>query len=523
MPSLLLDVFLVTLSLGCAALAGILWRNGARIRETLSVTENERERLSVAWHESECTRAVLQERISHLVDLEDELRQQHALRRHLEQELGSLRETAGRLETVNQEQKDRLGVAERISAQMTTKLEHLERERADLQSRLAVVTETLEQERRQANERLALLKDARDQMGKEFRVLAEGVITQHSTTFTRQNREQIEAILAPMRQKLSEFQQGLQSAHVESSKDRAALAEQIRTLTETGARMSNETHNLTQALKGKSKTQGAWGEMVLTSILERSGLREGEEYQSQETFTTEDGKRLRPDVVVYLPGGQKVIVDSKVSLTAFEACINAETDAERTAQAKAHVTSLRNHIRDLSGKTYQNLPGIQLDYVILFVPIEGALALALQEDPELTACAAEANIAIATPTTLMIALRTIAAVWKVERRNSNAEEIAALAGKMYDKLTGFVEDMQMIGTRLNQTHKSYDAAMNKLSSGHGNLLRQAQRVYELGGKASKKLPPELVSEDTPAPSQPALPPARAETTPQRQHTLTTGM
>lgn len=522
MPSFFLDIFLVVLAVAGASAALLFRHTGSNMRTRLAWSEEERNQLQAAWNEAERNCAVLQERALRLVDLEKELERYHTIQQHQEQELGTLREATGRLEAISQEQRERLGVTERTGTQLTEKLERVERERAELQARLATLAETLDQERRQAAERLALVTEAREHMSKEFRVLAEGVMTQHSTTFTRQNKEQMEAILAPMRQKLSEFQQGLQSAHVESSKDRATLAEQIRTLTQTGARMSSETQNLTQALKGKTRTQGAWGEMVLATILERSGLREGEEYNSQETFTAEDGKRLRPDVVVNLPGGQRVIVDSKVSLTAFEACINADSDAERTTQAKAHVTSLRNHIRGLSGKTYQNLPGISLDYVIMFVPIEGALALALQEDPELTACAAEANVAIATPTTLMIALRTVAAVWKVERRNSNAEEIAALAGKMYDKLVGFVEDMQEIGTRLNQTHKSYDAAMNKLSSGRGNLLRQAQRVSELGGKASKRLPADLLCDD-PVDTKTGSPLLSAEKAgEQTQPVLTTG-
>ena len=252
--------------------------------------------------------------------------------------------------------------------------------------------------------------------------------------------------------------------------------------------MNIEARNLTHALKNESQTQGAWGEMVLSSILEKSGLRAGEEYSIQESVIADDGSRLRPDVIVNLPGEQKIIIDSKVSLRAFEAYINTEDTDKTATHAKDHCRSMRGHIQNLSSKAYQTLPGIHLDYVIMFVPIEGALALALQEDPSLTTYATDRNVAIATPTTLMIALRTIAAVWAIEHRNANADEIATLAGRMYDKMVGFVESVENIGKQLNQAQKSYDDAMRKLHSGKGNLLRQAERIREKGGKTSKSLP-----------------------------------
>jgi DNA recombination protein RmuC len=370
----------------------------------------------------------------------------------------------------------------------------------ELRARLGRLEETVVQERRQAEEKQRLLSQAREEMTREFKLLAEQIMSRHGENFSRQNKEQIDETLKPLREKLVEFQQGLQSAHTESEKERARLAEQIRLLSENSARMSAETQNLTQALKGKSQTQGAWGEMVLASILEKSGLRAGEEYQVQESQTNEDGQRLRPDVVVQLPEGRRIVIDAKMSLTAFEACVNTEEDAERIGFLKDHVGSMRTHIRVLASKEYQTSTPGSLDYVVMFVPIEGALALALEAEPELTAEAVANNVCIATPTTLMIALRTAANVWQVEQRNRNAEAIAERAGRVYDKMVRFVSDMQVLGNRLDQAQKSFHSAMRTLSSGQGNILRQLEQVKELGARTGKAMPAEWL-EDEPRTSE----------------------
>jgi DNA recombination protein RmuC len=237
--------------------------------------------------------------------------------------------------------------------------------------------------------------------------------------------------------------------------------------------------------------------MILASILERSGLREGEQYVIQQSYATEGGSRLRSDVEVNLPGGQKIVIDSKVSLVAFDDYVNAESEADRAAHLKRHLTSIRSHIKALSSKEYHSAAGSQLDYVVMFIPIEGALAAALQEDPGLTTEAVDANVAIATPTTLMIALRTVANVWQVEDRNKNAEKIASRAGKIYDKLVGFVDDMLSLGNRMSQARDSYDDAMAKLSSGRGSLANQVEQLKALGAKAGKSLPASVLDENDP--------------------------
>jgi DNA recombination protein RmuC len=282
------------------------------------------------------------------------------------------------------------------------------------------------------------------------------------------------------------------------------LATHIRQLTEQSAEISKEALNLTRALKGDVRQQGAWGEMVLATLLERSGLREGEEYTLQEHHTTEEGHGRRPDAIVNLPENRRLVIDSKVSLKAYEQSIDAENETERALALKLHVQSMRTHIKGLAGKSYHQIDDAMLDYVIMFVPIEAALAAACNSDRDLTSFALESNVVVATPTTLMIALRTVANVWLVERRNRNALEIAARAGRLYDKVEGFVGDLQKVGEQLGRAQLSYDAALGKLSTGRGNVLGQIEKLKQLGAKASKSLPVELL-DDEPDDSPPALP------------------
>ncbi len=367
-------------------------------------------------------------------------------------------------------------------------------EREATRAELARTQETLRQEQRRGEERLTELQQLRDETKAQFQQLAAAILTQQSETFTKQNKEQVETLLGPLREQIATFEKGLTETRVETARERGTLAEQIKALMTTNDTMRSETRGLAAALRGQSQTQGAWGEMILGTILERSGLREGEEYTTQENAAAADGRRLRADVVVNLPGGEgrRIVVDAKVSLTAFDQYVNAADDDERAAALRGHLASLRGHVTTLGSKAYHDAIGEGLDYVILFVPIEGALALALQSDPALTGFAAENNVAIATPTTLMMALRTVANVWRVERRNRSAEEIARVAGRMYDKLEGFVADFQKIGTQMDTTRKTYDDAFGKLAHGRGNLLRQAEQLKELGARTSKSLPAGLL-------------------------------
>lgn len=395
------------------------------------------------------------------------------------------------IETIS-ELRTRLTKAEGERDENAGRVDLLQRDVKRLEVTNAALNETLEQEREHSKERLSLLQSAREEMTKEFKLLAGDVMKQNSETFSQQNRDQIEGILTPLREKLTEFRTELDSAHKDTIVERATLAEQIRTLAVASADMKSETVALTRALKGEAHTQGAWGEMVLTSIMEKSGLREGSEYYSQSSYTKDDGQVIRPDVVVKLPAEQSIVIDAKVSLTAFEKYVNAESPEVRAAEMQRHLLSLRTHIRTLGSKGYEVHTGGGVNYVIMFVPIEGALAAALQEAPELTSEALAANVAIATPTTLMIALRTAASVWQVERRNRNAEDIASRAGYLYEKFAGFGKDLLDLGGHLNATQKSYSDALSKLTTGQGNLLRQVEMLKTLGAKTNKSMPQKLL-------------------------------
>ncbi len=338
-----------------------------------------------------------------------------------------------------------------------------------------------------AAEKIEILSSVRADMEAKFGELAREALKIQGEAFSATNLERLNATLTPLKEHVGHFERELKAVHQATIEDRAALKAEIKQLTQRSEAISQEATALTRALKSDQQRQGAWGEMILANILERSGLREGEEYETQAHRTGTDGERLRPDVVVRIPGGRSLVVDSKVSLVAYADAVNAETDAEAAAARKRHVASLRAHINGLSGKSYQAAEDLTVDYVILFVPIEGALSEALREDGALTEYALERHVTIATPTTLMMALRTVSHVWAVERRNRNAEEIAKRAGLLYDKVAGFVSSMEGVGTRLRQAQDSYDAALGQLSQGSGNLLRQAEMLKALGAKTTKSI------------------------------------
>ncbi|PKD45070.1 DNA recombination protein RmuC [Rhodohalobacter barkolensis] len=326
----------------------------------------------------------------------------------------------------------------------------------------------------------------------EFKNLANEILEEKSKKFTQQNRENLDTLLKPLGEKISEFQKRVEETHKEDIKGRSALGQHLSMLQELNQKMSEEAKNLTKALKGDNKQQGNWGEVILQRILEKSGLVKGREYEVQESTTTADGRRLQPDVVVQLPDEKKLVIDSKVTLTAYESYTSSDDPDDQQKALKQHISSLRAHVKGLSNKNYEQIHGFQSpDFVLMFIPIEPAFGLAMQYAPELYNDAFDRNIIIVSPTTLLATLATIENVWKQEYQNRHAMEIAERGGLLYDKFVGFVEDMQDIGNRIDQTHTSYQNAMGKLSEGRGNLVRQTEMLRELGAKASKKLPPEF--------------------------------
>ncbi len=356
----------------------------------------------------------------------------------------------------------------------------------------------LDSERKQGLGRIESLNEAKEALTSQFKNLANEILEDKSKRFTEQNAASLDALLKPLQTKLTEFKEQVSTSYGNEARERFALKSEIERLANLNLRMSDETRSLTQALKGDSKVQGNWGELVLESILESSGLRKGQEYLVQDSHTQTDGSRLQPDVVVKLPEGRSLVVDSKVSITAYAR--HAETTDPMVAEQElaAHIQSLRQHIQGLSGKNYSSLYGVgSVDFVLMFVPIEPAFLLALKTAPNLYQEALAKNIVLVCPSTLMATLRTVAHLWRQDHQNRNALEIAKQCGTLYDKFVGFVEDLEKLGQRLDQAQTSYHDAFNKLKSGKGNLIRTAEKVRELGVKPSKNLSaPLLESSDS---------------------------
>ena len=328
----------------------------------------------------------------------------------------------------------------------------------------------------------------------EFENLANKILEEKSLKFTEQNKVNIASILSPLQEKIMHFEKKVDDTHKQSIDYHAALREQIRGLSDINAQMSKETINLTKALKGDSKVQGNWGELILERVLIKSGLEKGREYEVQQSFTTETGSKVMPDIVINLPDGKKMIVDSKVSLTAYERFSNEEDEQEQANFLKMHVQSIRRHIDQLASKNYHDLYKMESpDFVLLFIPIEIAFALALKEDSNLYSSAFEKNIIIVTPTTLLATLRTIDSMWTNQKQQENAMEIARQAGALYDKFVGFVTNLTNLGKRLDDSKAEYDSAMNKLHEGKGNLITSVEKLRKMGAKAKKELPEAMVA------------------------------
>jgi len=328
---------------------------------------------------------------------------------------------------------------------------------------------------------------------KEFENLANKILDEKSSKFTAQNKENIKNILSPLQEKIKGFEDKVEKTHKESIDYHAALRQQILGLKELNQQMSKETLNLTKALKGDNKMQGNWGELVLERVLEKSGLEKDREYFVQQSFTSEEGKRVLPDVVIHLPDNKKMIVDSKVSLVAYEQYINEEDETLKERFLKEHVASLKRHIEQLSDKKYEDIYKIESpDFVLLFIPIEPAFAVALNSDTYLYNKAFEKNIVIVTPSTLLATLRTIDTMWNNEKQQKNALEIARQAGGLYDKFHGLLADLIGVGKKIDASKTDYNAAMNKLFEGKGNLITSVEKLKKMGAKAKKALPENII-------------------------------
>ena len=372
----------------------------------------------------------------------------------------------------------------------TIELKEQLREAQDLKienaAEVARLKQQIEHFEKQAHEQEKHLRE-------QFENLASKIMDEKSKKFVDQNKINLGEILNPLKERIQSFEKKVQESSMESGRWNAALKQQIEGLFRLNEKINQEAENLTKALKGDTKAQGNWGEFILESILERSGLVKGREYVVQESFNDELGKRFQPDVIVNLPENKQVIIDSKVSLVAYERYVSAEDNAEQEAQLKQHILSIRRHVKQLSEKAYQNIEGVDgLDFVLLFVPIESAFSVAVQHDSTLFNDAYEKNIVVVSPTTLIATLRTIANIWKNEYQSQNALEIARQSGNLYDKFVGFTSDLVKVGKAMDTAKGSYEDAMNKLSTGTGNLIGRVEKIKKLGAKASKSLDNKLL-------------------------------
>ncbi len=372
--------------------------------------------------------------------------------------------------------------------QLSRELDQLREEAGQLREHRGRIEMQLDAERKGSAEKLKLLEESREALVQQFRLLANEILEEKSKRFTEQNQKNLGAILDPLKQRLGDFQSKVEKFYDTEGKERSALSAQVRELFSLNRSLSEDAKNLTQALKGESKTRGNWGELVLERILESIGLQKGREYEVQVSGTV-DGDRLQPDVVIHLPDDRHIVVDSKVSLVDWEAACSADTDAARATAMRRHRDSLRNHIKELSAKNYQALYGIHsLDCVVMFVPIEPALLSVVAEESGLFQEAWEKHVLLVSSSTLFFALRTVAYLWRQDAQNRNAQEIASRGAELYDKLNGFVIEMEKLGDQLERAQRSYATARNRLVDGRGNVIRQAEMLRDLGVKPKKLLP-----------------------------------
>ncbi|HKJ15020.1 MAG: DNA recombination protein RmuC [Desulfobulbaceae bacterium] len=391
---------------------------------------------------------------------------------------------------------ERRAVAEEKSSRvpgLEEGLEQAKQENGVLLAKLSELETRLEDERRNAAEKIVLLQEAREQLKMEFQNVANKIFEDKSQKFTEQNRENIEGVLKPMREQLLDFKKKVEDVYDKESKDRVSLLNEIIHLKTLNERISEDAVNLTNALKGQSKTRGAWGEMILERVLEESGLQKGREYEVQTMYAGEEGQRRHPDVIVHLPEGKDIVIDSKVSLTAYEKYCTAGTDEKREKRLKEHIISVRTHIKALSEKRYEELEGIRtLDFVLMFMPIEGAFWTAIESEQGLFNEAFNKNIMLVSPSTLLATLRIINNIWRYEDQNKNALIIAKKAGDLFDKFVGFVEVLDDVGQKIDKARESYQTARKRLIEGRGNLVRRTTELRQLGVKAQKELPEGLV-------------------------------
>ncbi|MCF1426667.1 MAG: DNA recombination protein RmuC [Shewanella sp.] len=428
----------------------------------------------------------LQQELEHTQQQQDQLTDElHFCRQRLEKQSVELGKLAGRSERLEQLE-NQLDEAGRNVSQLQLAL-------SQEQARGEQLAVRFQAEEKALQDKIELLESAESRLKTQFEHLAQKIFEERSESFRAQNMHQLDGVLGPLKQQLDGFRQQISESNQQAQTERHSLKFQLEQLQAMNLRMSQDAINLTQALKGDNKQLGNWGEVILERVLQESGLREGHEYHTQTDLKNDQGKRFKPDVIVHLPQDKHVVIDAKMSLVAYERYFNSQDDQEKAQALREHVISVRSHIRGLGHKDYQHLHGLKsLDYVLMFIPIEPAFLLAIEEDPQLVNLALEQNIMLVSPTNLLVALRTINNIWRYEHQNQNAQIIARQAGRIYDKLCGYVEEMDKLGRSLDTAQRSYQNAMGRLSTGKGNLIRQAHQMKQLGATASKQFDTNLL-------------------------------
>lgn len=424
---------------------------------------------------------------------EEELQRQREENSRLQIGLAKAEERAAGL-ILERDKADKLLQDERVRYEQA--VTNLNSELLAEKNRMTKAEEAFRAQRERLSEQERSIQDIQQKFQLEFQNIANKLLDEKSQKFVETNKTNLDILLNPLKENIKAFEEKVDKVYNMEAAERNTLKGVISQLMELNKLISNEAQNLTKALKGDSKKQGNWGEVILERVLERSGLVKDREYRMQVSLTGENGARSQPDVIVDLPDEKHIVIDSKVSLVAYERLVSCETEEERKMYSKAHVESIRGHVNDLSSKNYHALYQINSpDFVLLFVPIESSFSFAVQIDAELFSFAWEKRVVIVSPSTLLATLRTISSIWKQERQNRNVLEIARLSGTMYDKFVNFINDMESIGKNIKQSQAAYDGAMNKLIEGNGSLSKTADKIKNLGAKATKQLDQKYIGEE----------------------------
>jgi DNA recombination protein RmuC len=464
-------------------------QDAAQARQQGSVAELAVNTLRPSLEAATTERAQFEERASRVPELESRLNKFQADTESLSDQIAALRETNGRLGTDVTARQQQIVRLDQTNSQLTSERESLANELTIIKTDVARLTQELEGERLQAQQKLALLDQAKQALSDQFKALASEILDDKSKKFTEQNQSNIGQLLSPLKQQLTDFKAKVEEVYVNEGKDRSALTEQVKQLLTLNQTLSQDATNLTLALKGDRKAQGNLGEIILDDVLEKAGLLRGQQYDRQGSVKSEDGQtHVIPDVVIKLPGDRHLVVDSKFTLPDYRAFASTDDEDERAAALKRHLTAIRNHTKRLSESNYHALYGLKsLDFVVMFIPLEPAFMLAVTNDRELFQQAWDKNVLLVSPSTLLFVIRTVANLWRQEGLSRNAKEISNRGAELYDKLRGFVDELNKVGNAIEVARNSFDEAKRKLSVGKGNVIRQAEMLKELGVKPSKAI------------------------------------